>query len=140
LAALAKLGMDIPEAVRDEALAADSGQPKAWGLRASSKVVKMTRLRHGPPPDVPYHSETTRNDTPQSEMITRGSAMNLILRLTHGSSKAWDSLKKAKERIDALATKTLDSAKHAVWITPEVPKPEIPASLNKKWFLEDQGH
>ncbi|KAJ1814446.1 DEAD DEAH box helicase, partial [Coemansia sp. RSA 2675] len=140
LAALAKLGMDIPEAVRDEALAADSGQPKAWGSRASSKVVKMTRLRHGPPPDVPYHSETTRNDTPQSEMITRGSAMNLILRLTHGSSKAWDSLKKAKERIDALATKTLDSAKHAVWTTPEVPKPEIPASLNKKWFLEDQGH
>ncbi|KAJ2491921.1 DEAD DEAH box helicase [Coemansia sp. RSA 2050] len=138
LAALTKLGMDIPEAVHEWALAADSGQPKAWASRASSRVVKMSTFRHGPPPDVTCHSDTPHADTSHSETITRGSAMNLILRLTHGSSKAWSDLKKAKERIDALNAKALESARRAVWAAPEAPpKPEIITGHDKRWFLEN---
>ncbi|KAJ2886159.1 DEAD DEAH box helicase [Coemansia aciculifera] len=108
LAALSKLGMDIPKAVHDWALSEADAQPNTGGARASTTVVRLSSALKSDVPPV---------DTSDRELITRGSAMNLILRLTHGSSKAWRDLKKSKDRIDALSLKTQDSAKRAVWTT-----------------------
>ncbi|KAJ2323938.1 hypothetical protein GGH92_010792 [Coemansia sp. RSA 2673] len=109
LATLSKLGMDIPQAVHDWASSEAAAQPKTRRTRTSTTVVKLSSaLRSDAPPVV---------DMTDKELITRGSAMNLILRLTHGSSKAWGDLKKAKDRIEAQSLKTQDSVKRAVWTT-----------------------
>ncbi|KAJ2809806.1 DEAD DEAH box helicase [Coemansia furcata] len=108
LGSLSHLGMDIPQSVVNWAASEADSQPKTSAKRIPTRVVRISTALSSE--DLPLP------DTSHDELITRGSAMNLILRLTHGSSKAWNNLKKARGRIDALNAKTPDS-KRAVWTT-----------------------
>ncbi|KAJ2322803.1 hypothetical protein GGI00_005816, partial [Coemansia sp. RSA 2681] len=89
---------------------AAAAQPDTGGTWASTSMVRLSSAlqdNNSPSPVVAAPSDR--------ELITRGSAMNLILRLTHGSAKAWSDLKRAKERISALSSKLqTDSKKNAI--------------------------
>ncbi|KAJ2743473.1 DEAD DEAH box helicase [Coemansia sp. BCRC 34301] len=113
LASLAHLGMDIPPDVRDWAQAAAGEDPNSRRPRSSTSVVRLSSaLQDGSSPS----SAISPHASLGHMQITRGSAMNLILRLTHGSAKAWNDLKKAKERISAHSAKPQAGAsRHAMW-------------------------
>ncbi|KAJ2484124.1 DEAD DEAH box helicase [Coemansia sp. RSA 2320] len=100
LARLAQLGVDIPQAVLDEAPIADrplnTTIVKFSGTRKASKCI----------------------DSAGDPWFTRGAAMNLILRLVHGGAKHWNQAEQAKARLNkARAQSKTEAASKALWTT-----------------------
>ncbi|KAJ2846616.1 DEAD DEAH box helicase [Coemansia brasiliensis] len=93
---LSKLGIRVPESVKRLA----DPENQSGVCRPASALKDDSNLQ--------FTSRQTR--------LTRGSAANLILRLTHGSSKQWKQFESAKERLqDIQQRRESAAAANAIW-------------------------
>ncbi|KAJ1866572.1 DEAD DEAH box helicase [Coemansia sp. RSA 989] len=91
---LTKLGVRVPESTRQLA-----GSEKQSGVRGPESTLKEPNLQPS-----------------GQQRLTRGSAANLILRLTHGSSKQWKQIEATNKRISELQLRRESAAAaKAIW-------------------------
>ncbi|KAJ1954290.1 hypothetical protein GGI12_005823, partial [Dipsacomyces acuminosporus] len=114
---LRRLGVKVPDNIQTEAeggrSSARSNEGPAAGqvVSVSDLASDITKLSLGSP------AAELKPPDEKPAGITRGSATNLIIRLTHGSAKAWRSLEKAAERLQKSQLKhDAELARKAQWI------------------------
>ncbi|KAI8324467.1 P-loop containing nucleoside triphosphate hydrolase protein [Martensiomyces pterosporus] len=113
---LERLGVSVPDSVK---LAASRSEPPRKSSRPVSEAVVTAAEATGAGAKESMEAKVSGalGRSKKIAGITRGSAANLILRLTHGSARAWRNFEKASQRLEASqAKRNAEAAKKAEWL------------------------